>query len=97
MTLIPLDQPYGDRKKTVETMSLAGLPQSPPTGGRAPAVAGPSSGSPAGAPVDFLTARQPSYPPTYQPADPLARLRNLAETSPTAKVRALLKEMLRGR
>ena len=95
-SLIPVDQEYGNRQKTVEAMQAAGISRSAQSSGQmaATAPAGTSSPSGAAAPTDFLTARKPSYPQNYQTTDPLARLRNLAQTSPNVYVRALLKEIL---
>ena len=97
-SLVPQGQPYGDRKATVESMRQAGMPlgaAAPRTQGSVPAGVGSvaaSAAPPAGA--DFLTARQPSYAPDWQPADPNADLRNLAVTSPNSFLRALLGRML---
>ena len=98
-SLVPQGQPYGERKATVESMRQAGMPlgAATPSGtqGSVPAGAGSvaaSSSPPAG--TDFLTARQPSYAPDWQPEDPNAELRNLAVTSPNSFLRALLGRML---
>lgn len=89
-SLIPLDQEYGNRKQTVDLMRQAGqsAAQTP-----TPVTSSPGVGA-AASPTDFLMARKPSYPQDYQAPDPLARLRNLAQTSPNSLVRGLLKEML---
>jgi len=90
-SLIPLDQEYGNRKETVGLMQAAqSAAQTPTPGTSSPGV---GAAAPTG-PTDFLTARKPSYPQNYQAPDPLARLRNLAQTSPNSLVRGLLKEML---
>ena len=93
-SLIPLDREYGSRKETVGLMQQAGLTAGSRQTPAAPSPIPPEGTAGAAGLTDFLTARKPSYPQNYQAPDPLARLRNLAQTSPNAKVRALLKEML---
>jgi len=98
-SLVPQGQPYGERKATVESMRQAGMPLGAAEPGRAsaPVPAGPGGVSASAAPpagTDFLMARQPSYAPDWQPADPNADLRNLAVTSPNSFLRALLGRML---
>jgi hypothetical protein len=89
--MIPLDQEYGKRQETKQLMPLAGLP----TGSRAAPTAAPAGrAAAAGAPADFLTARNPTRPMNWTAPDPLDRLRNLAATSPNLYVRALLKRLL---
>ena len=102
-SLVPVDQPYGTRGQTKALMGQAGLPLSGLSGGRrvppapSPAAAGQVPLSPnAAGPVDFLAERQPAYPMNWTPPDPLANIRNLAQTSPNSYVRAVLKQMLAG-
>ena len=91
--LIPLDQPYGNRQQTVDLMRQAGQPQG---AGSAPARPATVQGAQPAAPADFLQARQPARPMGWTPPDPVADLRNLAQTSPNAWVRAILGRVLAG-
>ena len=102
-SMVPVDQPYGTRGQTKALMAQAGVPLSGLSGGRrvppapSPAAAGQAPLSPnAAGPIDFLAERQPAYPMNWTPPDPLANIRNLAQTSPNSYVRAVLKQMLAG-
>ena len=102
-SMVPVDQPYGTRGQTKALMGQAGLPLSGLSGGRrvppapSPAAAGQAPLSPnAAGPIDFLAERQPAHPMGWTPPDPLANIRNLAQTSPNSYVRAVLTQMLAG-
>ena len=100
--LVPQGFPYGERQAQVEQMQLAGLPLAPrqgnaPVPSQVQAGGGPVSpaggqGAPAG--FDLFDELQPTQPWDYQPQDPNAHLRNLAQVSPNAFVRALLTRVL---
>lgn len=100
-SMVPQGQEYGTRQGTKAAMRAAGIPAAGLAGSRrvppAPSSPAASQASAAGAPaLDFLMARQPTYPQDYVPADPLAQLRNLAVTSPNSLVRDLLTRTLGG-
>ena len=92
--LIPLDQPYGNRQQTVDLMRQAGQSQGAPP--QNVGAVRPVQGAQPAAPADFLQARQPARPMGWTPPDPVADLRNLAQTSPNAWVRAILGRVLAG-
>ena len=87
--LVPLDQPYGERGKTLDAMGQANLPLGP----RAQR----------GIPNDMLAAVKPTRradvaqvlaPPVAPPPDVRARLREVMLTTPNAIVRELLARTL---
>ena len=100
-SLVPRDQPYGQRKATVTAMRQAGMPlgaarpPSPSSGGRAvpSATSGPPAG-PAADPAAFDALMEMSPPPrtqTLTPTSPLERLATLAAGSDNL----MLKEAVR--
>ena len=99
--LIPDGLPYGERQGQREAMGMAGVPTevTGPPPGVAAALAAPG-GAPAPAPEegDMLLGTEPSMPLLSMPggpgSDPLARFRELRDTSPNPFIRRVLAAFL---
>ena len=96
-SLVPTDQPYGERQKNKELMQMAGLPLGAAepqrsVGGPAVSSSPPSGGGVPG--LDLLTEADPMMPYDWVDPDPFAEFRRIATTSPNSFARALAQRIL---
>ena len=94
-SLVPTDQPYGERQENKQLMQMAGLP----LGAAEPQqlVGAPAGSSPppsGGGGSDLLADRVPSQPYDYVEPDRFADLRRTAETAPNAFARSVARRIL---
>ena len=92
MTLVPQDQPYGDRKKNIAGMQTAGLPLESPTQ-PAPYPGSPSRPAGGGVGFDPLLELKPLETPTETPTYP-ERLEEALLSSPNPLMREAARRIL---